>query len=115
MSEIYLRHGEALLSEGDLTQAAEKFWGATATRIKAIAQARGWRHSSHADIGRSLKRIIDESTDTELSGLYKSAETLHANFYENFMKRDDVMNRGNDIKLLIEKLTPFLSSEVESP
>ena len=38
------------LAEGDLLQASEKGWGVAAQMVKAVAETRGWRHSTHGDL-----------------------------------------------------------------
>ncbi|MBI2648832.1 MAG: hypothetical protein HYW93_04165 [Thaumarchaeota archaeon] len=37
----YLKEAQQLLDSGDYAQASEKFWGATAEVIKAVAAKRG--------------------------------------------------------------------------
>ena len=46
----FLIKGRAHLAEGDLLQASEKGWGAAAQMVKAVAETRGWRHSTHRDL-----------------------------------------------------------------
>ena len=46
----FLAAARACLAEGDLLQASEKGWGAAARMVKAVAETRGWRHSSHLAI-----------------------------------------------------------------
>jgi hypothetical protein len=41
LSEKYLAEGRKLLKEGDLVQASEKLWGATALTVKMVAAKRG--------------------------------------------------------------------------
>lgn len=48
-SHRFIRHSNLMLDEGDLLQASEKAWGAVAHRLKAIANRRNLRHSSHRD------------------------------------------------------------------
>ena len=50
----FLTKAHAYLAEGDLLQASEKGWGATARMVKAVAETRGWRHSSHGDLYRAI-------------------------------------------------------------
>ena len=50
----FLIKGRAHLAEGDLLQASEKGWGAASQMVKAVAEARGWRHSTHGDLYRTV-------------------------------------------------------------
>ena len=40
----FLAKSHTYLAAGDLLQASEKGWGATARIVKAAAETRGWRH-----------------------------------------------------------------------
>ena len=42
MSRDYMARAEGYLQQGDLVQACEKSWGATACALKSIAEQRGW-------------------------------------------------------------------------
>ena len=83
ISRRFIAQADAELAAGDLLQASEKAWGATAHRIKAIAQRRGWRHGSHADIGRIAMRLGRETRRLgQMEFLFAAANDLHVNFYE---------------------------------
>ena len=105
----YLQDAEALLDKGDYSQASEKLWGAAAQVVKAIAATRRWRHSSHRDLREVVGRLYRESGDEELPRLFSVAESLHANFYENYMSGDIVQLHAADIRKLVEKLEALVS------
>ena len=46
-SEHFLAQARRELADGDLPQASEKGWGATAQMLKAISERRGWEHNRH--------------------------------------------------------------------
>lgn len=50
LGEKYLKEGEEFLAKGDVIQASEKFWGAMAEAIKAVAESRGWEHAKHGHL-----------------------------------------------------------------
>ncbi|HID18075.1 TPA: PaREP1/PaREP8 domain-contain protein, partial [Candidatus Bathyarchaeota archaeon] len=66
-----------------LTQASEKFWGAVAESIKAVAESRGWERAKHGHLMETVSRLFEETGDKELPRLTASAERLHSNFYED--------------------------------
>ena len=70
------------LDKGDLAQASEKGWGASAQMVKANAQERGWDHFTHRDLIRVVDRLTEQTGDSELATLFGSAGFLHVNFYE---------------------------------
>ena len=99
----HLRDGETLLAQGDYSQASEKFWGAAATRIKAAAATRCWRHSTHRDLRVIVDRLYPETGDEELPRLFATAESLHANFYEDFASPEMAQLMARDVRRPIEK------------
>jgi hypothetical protein len=100
----YLRDAEGLLAGNDSVQASEKFWGAVALAVKAVAADRRWRHSSHRDLRSAISRIYRETGDREYLELFSIAESLHANFYEDFMEPEDVRVYADDARRLVAKL-----------
>jgi len=100
----YLKDAEQLLAANDTVQASEKFWGAVATAVKAVAAERRWRHSNHRNLREAISRLYRETGDDEFLTLFSVAESLHANFYEDFMQPEDVRYYAGQAKRLVEKL-----------
>ena len=107
-SDQFLIKARSYLAEGDLLQASEKGWGATAQMIKAIAEERDWRHQSHGDLFRVISRLVAETSDSRLRILFRSANSLHQNFYEGLMDAEFVEDGLSDIDELVGKLRSFL-------
>ena len=103
----YMNDASRLLAEGDYPQASEKLWGAAAQMVKAVAETREWRHSSHRDLRGTISRLFRETNDAELPRLFAVAEALHANFYEDYIQPEELRVYAEDIRRLIEKLQPF--------
>lgn len=54
-----------------------------------------------------MKFVIQLSTslkDPDFFNLFRKAEKLHANFYENFLDEEEFGRHFNDTKLLLQKL-----------
>ena len=102
-----MNDAEKLLTEGDYPQASEKLWGAVAQMIKTIAASHRWRHSSHRDLRGAIGRLYEQSGDRELPRLFSVAESLHANYCEDYMEPNIVRLHADDVRNLIEKLQPF--------
>ena len=93
ISSIFLQHAEDLFRAGDPLQASEKAWGSVAHCLKSIAMRRNWPSGSHRALGVIIYRLAEESYDPgRIVTLYKSAESLHTNFYEDRLE-DDVVGR----------------------
>ena len=103
-----LAQGFDELAQGDSRQASEKGWGATAQMIKAVASHRGWKHDSHAALYRVIGRLVNETGDDAIRGLFSTANALHQNFYENWGDAEYVAGGMADVRRLLGKLEPLL-------
>ena len=83
------------LAQGDTRQASEKGWGAAAQAVKAVAESRGWEHRTHAVLFRAVTRLAEETGNDEIDRLFGAANSLHGNFYENWLT-------SNQVRLLVE-------------
>ena len=104
----FLAKAHEYLAAGDLLQASEKGWGATARMVKAVAEARGWRHASHGDLYRTVGRLADETSDEQLRILFSSANALHQNFYEGWMEADFVADNLKHVEEITKRLSAAL-------
>ena len=104
LSAGYLGKARMHLAEGDLTQASEKGWGAAAVLVKAAAESRGWRHDGHRNLWNVVRQLVGESGDTELRLLFGYAQTMHINFYEAAMNREEVEEYLERVERLVGKL-----------
>lgn len=111
LSARYLAEAEELLAKGELQQASEKLWGAAAEAVKAVAEAKGWRHYRHRELEEAVERLCEEVKDPELPRLWASALRLHANFYEGFMGHATLKLHAEDVKRLVEKLRQYVASQ----
>ncbi len=100
----FLAKSHTYLAAGDLLQASEKGWGATARIVKAAAETRGWRHRTHGDLHRTVNRLAEELSNQRLRDLFRSAGTLHQNFYEGWMTEEDVADALDDVQEIVGRL-----------
>jgi hypothetical protein len=91
-----------------LAQAGEKYWGAVAALLNAVAEKRGWEHYSRRDYAVAVERLYEETRDRELVVGFSLAERLHANYYHNFMRREGFELHREAVLRLVEKLKKFL-------
>ena len=70
---------------GDRLQASDKASGAVAHAVKAIAEDRQWRHSSHNLRRQIVGLLADEFDQPNLVSLQNIADVLHNNFSEDLM------------------------------
>ena len=71
---------------GDRVQASDKASGAVAQAVKAIAEDRNWRHSSH-NLRRDIMGLLaGEYSQPEVIHLQAVAGQLHENYYEDRLR-----------------------------
>lgn len=108
LNHKYLKEADALMEKGDYAQASEKFWGAAATIVKSVAAKRRTNIRSHEGLNRFIAKLGDEVNDSELPRLFAVAAYLHQNFYENWLPPKIVVNYGEAVKQLVEKLESLI-------
>jgi len=101
LAERYLAEAEELYARGDLLQAGEKYWGAVAALLNAVAEKRRRPHYTHRDYAVLIDELYEETGDRELVVWFSMAERLHANFFMG--KRQFDLHREAVLKL-VEKL-----------
>lgn len=108
VSKRYLYEAKRYLRKRNYLQAGEKFWGAVATMVKAVAEKNGFRHDGHADLFRVIKNLTIKTGEEDLIDYFAHASTLHQNFYENWLVPEQVIRFSESAEKLIEKLTSLL-------
>ena len=104
MSRELFEKGQEALRQGDLVRVSEKLWGAAAQMVKAVAERRGWPHSSHRELFQVVSRLAQEIGDPGLRNLFQVANSLHNNFYENWMTREYLEDGIGQVRELIGRL-----------
>ena len=92
------------LDTGDTRQASEKLWGAAAQALKSLAERRGWRHGSHAEFYRIMRRLVDETGDVTLRQQFAFANELHINFYEDWLDEVQIRESADYIRDFVDGL-----------
>ena len=104
ISREFFTKAEEALAQGDFLQASEKLWGAAAHMVKSVAEARGWAHSGHRELFEVVNRLTNESGDLEPRHLFHTANSLHSNFYENWMAEDWIEAGAKEVGEFLHKL-----------
>ena len=97
------------LAGGDLRQASEKGWGAARQMVKAVAQQHGWEHNGHVYLFQVVTTLAAETHDERLSELFHIANSLHVNFYENWLTVELVRSGLDNVAELVDKLERLLT------
>ena len=107
-SRRLLAQAQTELGAGDLRQASEKAWGATAQMVKAAAELRGWEHDAHRYLWDAARDLANEANDQEIHDLFVVTNALHVNFYENTYEASRVALNINRVEQLIGKIEAML-------
>ena len=110
MSQRYIRQADEEFEKGDLGQASNKAWGAAALALKAIAEQRGWNHSRHGLLYDISGQMADELGRPDLRIMFRSANAMHQNYYEDWMAADEVRDGINSAKEYLMALESALDA-----
>ena len=83
ISNHLLTQARIELNKGDILQASDKVWGATAHALKAVCQRMGWNHHAHNHINAAANYIATELGREDLRRDFVYVESLHTNWYEH--------------------------------
>ena len=114
LTERFLAQARQELAVGDLPQASEKGWGATAQILKAVAEQRGWEHDRHRHYLQITSRLRSETGDGDIRRLFNTASALHENFYENEMETADVADGLDDVEGLDQQANTLTKPDIVS-
>lgn len=100
----FIQAADRYLNEGDIIQASEKLWGATAHAVKVFCISRGWRYSRYAHLRQAMSRMTDETGDGSWADDFRVAYELHLNFYTDNLPIADVDEDRLTIAPLVDRL-----------
>jgi len=104
----YLVEAEDMLVKEDFTQASEKLWGAAAEALKTVATAKGVELLSHRDLWEFTTKLDKEHPEMDLLDLFHIANSLHTNFYENWLTPEAVKRGSEAVRDFVEKLKKLI-------
>ena len=84
----FLEKADSHFADGDQIQASEKLWGAAAHAVMAVAQERGWPHTSHPSLKRAAEQMSSEQNDPIIASNFGIAEKYHIDFYHLALTED---------------------------
>ena len=96
------------LAEGDLMQASENGWRAAEQMVKAVAENRGWDHSTPGDLYWAVDRLAELFAGEELQGRFLSANALDQNSYEDDMPTATVADGLDEVEQFAAALESYL-------
>ena len=110
-SRRFILQAEAELRAGNSLQASEKGWEAAASAVKSVAERRGWRRDTDADLFSAIGNIARLSGDPEIYSLFNNADALHQNIYEGWLSDEHIAQDIECVKRLLTKLDAFMDAD----
>ena len=104
MSQRFIRQADEEYQKGDLARASDKAWGATALALKSIAERRGWNHNRHGLLYDISGQIVDELGRPSLRSMFRSANAMHQNYYEDWMPGEEVRDGIENARAYLREL-----------
>jgi hypothetical protein len=90
ISRHLLEQAQEELDKGDILQASDKVWGATAHAVKAVCQRMGWNHHAHNHISAAANYAASGLNRYDLMEAFGFLEAMHINYYEHQKEADQV-------------------------
>ncbi len=108
-SEELLAGAREELERGNVRQAAEKIWGASALAVRAYALWRdGRRLASHGELWE-YKRKLEEGEGRWVHDAWMNAVGMHVCFYEGWCSRSDVEKALEAVERLVKAVAKIVS------
>ena len=99
-----LIQGKEELDRGEVRQASEKGWLAAAQMVMAIAEQRSWQYATPVHLFAAVDRLRDETSDPEVRLLFRAANSLCENSYQDWESATSVAEGLNDVSRFLGKL-----------
>ena len=111
--ESYYRNFEGYREEGGYAKAGESLWGVVNNLLYLLGLTQGLKLSSRGKLKEFVRDLAAAKRDEGIIEGFHAAETLHANFYHEFMDRDLFQASSEKALELVRKLERILAEELE--
>ncbi len=114
ISRHLLEQAQAALDKGDILQASDKVWGATAHAVKAVCQRMGWNHHAHNHISAAANYVASGLNRQDLMEAFGFLEAMHVNYYEHQKEADQVRLEVNRAAFFVGEFSALAFSEINN-
>ena len=113
LAKEHFNNYEKYYDEKNYPKASEFLWGTLNNIFYAIGLTYNIKLSNYEHIKNFIPTLANEYSYPEITDQYKAAETLHANFYHDFMDEDLFEYNKEKVVSLIFRLYDILSDRIE--
>ncbi len=104
VAESLIEEAREELEKGNVRQAAEKLWGASALAVKAYAYWRdGKKLSSHGELWDYMRLMVKEM-GSWVREAWMYANSMHICFYEGWCTQEDVEDSTKRVEKLVKEV-----------
>ena len=104
----YYKNFEKHFLLGNLSKSTEFLWGALSSLLYAIGITYGRKLGEHSKTIEFAREISTIEEDEDIFLGVKTAEIFHANFYHNFLDKENIELKRKIIDKSIKKLSEVL-------
>ena len=97
---------------GEYGKAGESLWGIVNNMLYLLGLTQGVKLSRHGEFRDFVRDLATASNDADMIDEFRAAETLHANFYHEFMDEDLFTANSEKTWRLVRKLEKLLAGEL---
>ena len=106
----FRRHYEAK----KFSKASEFLWGTLNALVYALGLFYGRKLTTHRSVVDFVKELASAYKDKEMGELINDAETIHANFFHDFMDEYNFENYRRKTEKLLKRLVEILDHEIQT-
>ncbi len=111
-AEELLKEAREELSKGNIRQAAEKLWGASALAVKAYAYWKeGKRLTSHGELWEYM-RLMTGEMGPWVREAWMYANGMHVCFYEGWCAQEDVEDSIKHVEKLVKEVAGRIKNKL---
>ena len=114
ISRRLLQQAQEELDKGDILQASDKVWGATAHAVKSVCQRMGWNHHAHNHLRAAANYAAAEFGRDDLALAYGFLDALHTNYYEHQRTAREISVGIDNAALFIREFSALPLSDMPS-
>ncbi|MEA3281363.1 MAG: PaREP1 family protein [Euryarchaeota archaeon] len=96
------------------SKASEFLWGALNALVYAIGLFYGRKLTTHRSVVDFAKELASAYKDKEMGELINDAETIHANFFHDFMDEYNFENYRRKTEKLLKRVVEILDHEMQT-
>ena len=110
-TELWFWQSAMGYTDSATVQGGEKLWGATSQALKAYCASHGLPHNRYAHRRRALLDLAERTGDGFLPMAFGTAESCHANFYNDWMDQEHLETYLPGIQRLVRQLLDVRASD----